>query len=197
MIEKEKVTWFRWNYIEAETVSSLLDQKKETLLSRGRDATIRNSSERFLLPIRAILCGKKVQAENRRVDFYSNLWRNGLGIDEKGSIHPWKQYSSRVPLFWKWILYRSAGWSEGKRSGIWPLFHKAVYPWKCSKRRNLVNRPGVCNQGLPSDLVSGGTCKIQRAISGSGWEGKPTGGRFVKKYLYPAERGCLSGCPDL
>ena len=60
-------------YIEAETASSLLDQKKETVCSRGRDATIRNSSERFLLPIRAILCGKKVQAENRRVDFYSNL----------------------------------------------------------------------------------------------------------------------------
>ena len=51
-----------------------------------------------------------------------------MGIDEKGGIYPWKQYSSRVPLFWKWILYRSAGWSEGKQIGIRPLFHKQYIP---------------------------------------------------------------------
>ena len=60
-----------------------------------------------------------------------------------------------------------------------------------------MNRPGVCNQGLPSDLVSGRTCKIPRAISGSSKEGKPLRGRFAKEYLHPAERGCLPDGPDL
>lgn len=57
-------------YIEAETASSLLDQKKR---NRSFQRQGRSYQELIGEISRAILYGKKVQAENSRVAFYSNM----------------------------------------------------------------------------------------------------------------------------